>query len=115
MIKQITKSDWYQSVKERFYCVQLCHLPYSAKEVEDIFGLIFFEYSEEGLGICYASYIAVDDQMFILKAAGNKEDNSNGVLVEIKSFEINKIAFLDSICKEFNVNKNSLIWVNPDL
>jgi hypothetical protein len=113
-MKQITKTEWYQSAMEYFYCIQLCHLPYSVKEIESIFGLSFFQYSEEGLGVCYAVYIAIGDKMYLLKAA-DKDDKENGVLVEVKNLEKNPVAFLNSICKEFNVSKNSLIWVNSDL
>ncbi|MDD5272811.1 MAG: hypothetical protein PHU14_08850 [Methylovulum sp.] len=89
MIKQITKAEWYQLSTEHFYCKQLCHLPYSVQEVENMFGISFFEYTEEGLGICYAAFISIEGRMCLLKGTASKEDNIIGVLVEVKNFEKN--------------------------
>jgi hypothetical protein len=114
-MKQINREEWFDSSNHRFYCIQLCQLPFSVQELENMFNLSFFEYLEDGLGLCYGAYIEIEDKMYFLMGFKSKIDKELCVLVQVKNYETNLIALLDNICKEFKVSKNSLIWVNSDL
>jgi hypothetical protein len=113
-MKQITETEWYESAIERFYCLHLCQLPYSVEELENMFSLSFFEYIEDGLGLCYGSYIKIEDKMYFLMGFNSKMDKELCVLVQVKNYETNLADFLNVICKEFEVSKDELLWVNSE-
>jgi hypothetical protein len=80
-----------------------------------MFSLVFFEYIEDGLGVCYGSYIEIEKKMCFLMGFNSKADKELCVLVQVKNYETNLAALLDSICKEFEIRKDSLIWISSDL
>ena len=114
-MKQISREEWFNSSPCRFYCIQLCQLPFSVQELENIFNLAFFEYIEDGLGLCYGAYMTIKNKMYFLTGVNSKMDKEFCILVQVKSSETNLLALLDNLCIEFKVNKDALIWVNPDL
>ena len=114
-MKQINELEWNKTWTEFGYLKQLCQLPYSVKELENLFSLSFFEYIENGLGLCYGAYIEIEDKMYFLMGFSSKIDKELCILVQVKSYESNLTTLLDNICKEFKVSKGELIWVNSDL
>lgn len=111
-MKQITREKWYQPTIERFYCIDLCQLPFSVQEIENMFNISFFEYTEDGLGLCYGAYIEIEDKMYFLMGFNSKIDKELCILVQVKNYETKLRDLLDSICKDFKINKDSLIWAN---
>ncbi|MCX7098924.1 MAG: hypothetical protein NTV43_13560 [Methylococcales bacterium] len=114
-MKQVTELEWNEAWSTSGYLIQLCQLPYSVKEIESLFSLSSFEYTEDGLGTCFGIYISIEDQLCFLLGFHDKEDKTHSVLVQVKNFESNLPSLLNKLCQEFKVNENSLIWVNLDL
>lgn len=115
MITQITEEEWFNVANKRFHCFHMCSFPFSVSEIEEKFGLTFFEYEEDGLGTHYGCYISIEDKMFYILGLLSKNFKDYGVTVVIKEFEVDKLNFLECICSEFGIGGADLLWLNTDL
>jgi len=110
MVEQITESEWNNEWAKSGFLRQLCQMPYSINEIENKFKLSFTEYTEDGLGICFDTYIRISFQLYRLVGFHDKEDKSHSVVVQVKSFEKDLKALLNNVCKEFETSIENLAW-----
>ena len=110
-VRKILREDW----KDLGNGVPLCQFAYSVKCAENKLGIEFFQYHEDGLGEMYGLYILVGEFKYFLRGEPPKEDSKFGVIVYIRSIEINPKQMLKTICDLFGESQNALMWVLEDL
>jgi len=109
-ILQINLNDWLRN--EKGNPISLLELPLSVLNIEDLSGLSFCEYQEDGLGICYSCFVRIDDQEAHLKGFMAKDSKKVGVIIEMHSNETCPDCLIRKICKLFNAEINGLRWIN---
>ncbi len=114
-MEQINETAWYDGWVKPGYLVQICQLPYSVNEIQDVFDISFTEYVEPGLGLCFSAYVSIENKKCMLTGYMDKTDKEASVLVQIRNIETNLLDFIDAICRGFNIKKESLTWCKPDL
>jgi hypothetical protein len=108
-MNQITESEWKVSWVEPGYLFQICQLPFSVQEIEEKFNLSFFDYIEDGLGVCFGAFIKIENQKYFLIGYGNKANKNPSVVVHLKSFEKNDVSLREKICQGFRIARSNLL------
>lgn len=108
---QIQKKDWDEVAS----ILHLCTLPLSVSEAEQIGGVSFLEFEEQGLGTCYAAYLQKNNSKCYLMGYVDKNNDELGVAVYMRSFEPSPGYLLNCIIDFFSIEKAKLEDVNEKL
>jgi len=119
MLKRIPISEWlYESRKplaKHEPQLFLCELPFSVKEMEDRYGLDFFEHEEDGLGDCYSDTVKINEVPYLFFGTGSRENKDICVCAKFLKSEITMPFCLDNLCAGLVIDKAELRWIRDDL
>ncbi|MCW8878657.1 MAG: hypothetical protein OQK51_16520 [Kangiellaceae bacterium] len=126
-LEQLAKEDW----NEIGSSVYLSTFNLYPQDVESNYGIVFFQYVEEGLGLQNASVVKIDGVIYLLYAAADEsgtigsiidDNDSNNENREALKVSVNVLSYcqdskvaLDLICEALSINVTELYNYNENL
>jgi hypothetical protein len=109
VFEQISNKQWLATLKGPSFF--LCQLPFSIGETENILGIPFTEYHEDGLGVVYSCFLQLSKDKVWLRGFGDKEQKIETVVVYISGDISEPKELQQELLRLLSLNKNQLIEV----
>jgi len=103
---QVKEKDW----NKQDISIRICELPLSVFDIEKLFGFEFFEFTEPGLGCCFAIVIRCHGQLFWLQGYIAKDTKEIGVVASVPGNTMDTEKCLVTLCECLCVKRSDLIW-----
>ena len=106
---QISNKQWIATLKEP--SIFLCQIPFNVSDIENILGLSFTEYHEDGLGVVYSCFLQLSKDKVWLRGFGDKEQKMETVAVYTSGDISEPEALFQELLLLFSLNKTQLVEV----
>jgi hypothetical protein len=106
---QISNNQWIATLKEPSFF--LCQIPFNVGETENILGIPFTEYHEDGLGVVYSCFLQLSKDKVWFRGFGNKEQKIENVAVYSSGDITDPKELLQELLRLFSLNKTQLVEV----
>jgi hypothetical protein len=110
-LRQINKKDWGEIGDPEY----LCTLPLYPADLKIHLNIDFFEFDDDGLGLCQSSVLEIDEIKYWLEAHPEGPEIAQYLSVMVRSFEPDSEHALFVLLETIKLKRSDLIWENEGL